>query len=891
LPDGHVYTTNVIATDDAGGQSTMSFTWDITHFVPPPEFDSVPDTQTTAAGTSVNSQDVSVLADSPDGNNVTFSLSGQPSGLSIDANTGEFSGTLASGAAGVYDVVVTATNSGSTTATTTADFHWIVTSGNSGPAMTNPGTQTFAEGDSVDLTIHPTTSNTDTPAYFQMSGQPSGIEIDPQTGEITGNLDYTTAEAQTNGDYPTTVTVTDAAGGQTAVNFNLHVNHVDAVPVITNPGAQSAAIGDSVDIPLTVNFPNGQPDYDDLNFTITGLPAGLGYDPSSGEITGTVGDSAVTSTVSISVQDGDNGLSSAQSQSFTMTIAPVTNTVTLTGGLELGAAFKQAVTLNVATFTSTDPSATADSFTAQIDWSDGLGYQSATVTGPQNGLFQVQGTHTYANNQDLLQHTYYLSVKVTTKSNGVLVTGSNISSVWTGALMAGTLDPNSFYMGSYSTTAFADADPTGFQVSGAVGPDDTTVHTTSEEEGTSNEWDIIGDNYEIDHDSYGESGGSANPYLLTITDGDHNSTTIGNEDGIGCGISVAAPPITVVGEAIPANAPAGTQIASFSLAMSAPAYNLGDFTPSVTLPDGTPVSVRVSGKNGGPFGIYLTSALNNTGGDLRDLNIGVRESGKVSGMAAVQQAATDFTVVDKRIRDTGVISALDLAVDNPPVGPPYTPYANLVAPNLVKSNDYLKGKNIKFKYTNNNVTSLGLGPTNLKPIQKDGNAIRAFNTLALTYEWDVAGPMPANLRIRFKETQFNWVSTPIEEGWVKPKMNSQNLLNADPTTIVIASQFAASFNIDPNNNKNATKRIISMDIPGLLGASAIQSSLTVTVLDYWLESSGKVGFIWKKVPGSEIIQNIYYATGGVAEGYGYVGWLDGLRPDLKKLASTPLPTK
>ena len=53
-------------------------------------------------------------------------------------------------------------------------------------------------------------------------------------------------------------------------------------------------------------------------------------------------------------------------------------------------------TLTVASFTSSDPSATAGEFTATVNWGDGTPLDHTTTVTQVGGGFTVQGTHTYA---------------------------------------------------------------------------------------------------------------------------------------------------------------------------------------------------------------------------------------------------------------------------------------------------------------------------------------------------------------------------------------------------------------------------------------------------------------------------------------------------------------
>jgi YVTN family beta-propeller protein len=76
------------------------------------------------------------------------------------------------------------------------------------------------------------------------------------------------------------------------------------VPVLASPGSQTSVVGTPVDLPMTATDPNGDP----LRWSASGLPPGLGIDPTSGRISGTPSAAGVFSTV-IAVSDGYNSAS------------------------------------------------------------------------------------------------------------------------------------------------------------------------------------------------------------------------------------------------------------------------------------------------------------------------------------------------------------------------------------------------------------------------------------------------------------------------------------------------------------------------------------------------------------------------------------------------------
>ena len=81
---------------------------------------------------------------------MTYSADNLPDGLSIDDETGEISGTVASGADANSPYIVTVSASdGDHTAS--QDFTWIISNGV--VTITSPGRQSSAEGDEISLAI------------------------------------------------------------------------------------------------------------------------------------------------------------------------------------------------------------------------------------------------------------------------------------------------------------------------------------------------------------------------------------------------------------------------------------------------------------------------------------------------------------------------------------------------------------------------------------------------------------------------------------------------------------------------------------------------------------------------------------------------------------------
>ena len=181
------YSVTVTLTDDFA-TATSSFIWTVTDTNVAPVLTN-PDNQTSAEGTSVLA---GVIANSVDGDALTFSASGLPPGLTINPATGVVTGPLGYASAGVHPVIVTVTDGVNPR---TAAFAWTVINVNRPPVVTNPGNKTSAAGASI--TVPVTASDLDLDALsYSATGLPQGLSIAPTTGVISGTIALTTRHQQ-----------------------------------------------------------------------------------------------------------------------------------------------------------------------------------------------------------------------------------------------------------------------------------------------------------------------------------------------------------------------------------------------------------------------------------------------------------------------------------------------------------------------------------------------------------------------------------------------------------------------------------------------------------------------------------------------------------------------
>ena len=193
-----------------------------------------PGNQTGTVGTAVSLQ-ISA-SDSASGQTLTYSATGLPAGLSINASTGLITGTPTT--AGSNNVTVTAKDT--TGATGSASFTWTINSATGNTVtVTNPGNQTGTVGTAVSLQISASDSASGQTLTYSATGLPAGLSINASTGLITG----TPTTAATNS---TTVTAKDTTGATGSASFTWTINPASsgctAQQLLVNGGFETGSI-------------------------------------------------------------------------------------------------------------------------------------------------------------------------------------------------------------------------------------------------------------------------------------------------------------------------------------------------------------------------------------------------------------------------------------------------------------------------------------------------------------------------------------------------------------------------------------------------------------------------------------------------------------------------
>ena len=303
------YAVEVTVDDGRGGiVSADPFSWDVAEDNVTPVLDGI--------GNLLSSQGVELsfafTASDGDGDMLTFSATGLPPGVTL-APDGAVGGTPTE--PGTFEDVTVEVSDGKGGSDSEA-FDWTIVEANEPPIVDDVADQESAEGDQVELTVTASDPNDGDVVTFDATGLPAMLDIDGDTGAITGTIGQ---QAAAGSPYTVEVTATDAFDASDTTTFAWTVDAVNVAPDVIAPAAQSSQEGDDVSLAVDATDVDG----DTLAFDATGLPDVLAIDPATGVITGTVASDAAAGSpyaVEVTVDDGND----VATATFSWTVTEVT---------------------------------------------------------------------------------------------------------------------------------------------------------------------------------------------------------------------------------------------------------------------------------------------------------------------------------------------------------------------------------------------------------------------------------------------------------------------------------------------------------------------------------------------------------------------------------------
>ena len=260
---------------------------------------------------------------------MTVGITGLPSGLSYSTTTGKVSGTVAADAA-VKAYTVTITASDGENPDETRDFTVTIAASsvlppdppnsNSPPAISDPGDQSYAQGENItafDITVTDPDEDTVT---VGVTGLPSGLAYSTTTGKVSGTV-TTDAAAR---EYTATISASDGVNPDETEVFTVTITASAVLPpeqdnrppAISDPGDRTYAQGETIP---AFSIEAEDPDGDAPEVTLSGLPPGLGYAASSGQVSGTVSADAAVGSYPVTITASD-AVATAVELTFSITV-------------------------------------------------------------------------------------------------------------------------------------------------------------------------------------------------------------------------------------------------------------------------------------------------------------------------------------------------------------------------------------------------------------------------------------------------------------------------------------------------------------------------------------------------------------------------------------------
>jgi len=295
----------VTATDTAGRSVSDIFTIAVANTNDPPTVTSPIPNQTVTEDLFVSISVSGNFSDIDLGDSRTYSATGLPEGLSIDASSGVISGTPTNNAVGENTITVTLQDGEGATAQST--FMLTVANTNDAPTVVTPIPDASATEDSA-FSLNVTSFFEDIDAgdslTYAASGLPDGLSLDSATGIISG-----TPTNAAVGDRIVTVTASDRANRKVSSSFTITVANTNDAPTLASEIPDQTATEDSFfSVNVSHYFRDQDPDAA-LTYFANTLPDGLTLNASTGVISGFPTNDAVgVTSITITASDGRGGV-------------------------------------------------------------------------------------------------------------------------------------------------------------------------------------------------------------------------------------------------------------------------------------------------------------------------------------------------------------------------------------------------------------------------------------------------------------------------------------------------------------------------------------------------------------------------------------------------------
>jgi len=328
-----------------------------------------------------------------DGDALTFSASGLPAWITLNAQTGVLSGTPTESNVGTTADIVISVSDGEATVSLPAFQISIVS------ALPPPVTPPAATNRAPTISGAPAASVTATQAYsftpaasdpdgqaltFSITNRPAWATFSTATGSLSGTP--TSAQVRTYSNI--VITVSDGALSASLPAFSITVNaSANRAPVISGSAATSVVAGSAYSFTPTASDPDGQT----LTYSIANKPSWASFNASTGRISGTPASAnvGITSGIVITVSDG---ALSASLAAFSITVTAPPNSAPVISGTPAASVAAGSAYSFTPTASDTDGNTLAFSISGKPSWAT-----FSTATGALTGTPTAGQAGTYAN--------------------------------------------------------------------------------------------------------------------------------------------------------------------------------------------------------------------------------------------------------------------------------------------------------------------------------------------------------------------------------------------------------------------------------------------------------------------------------------------------------------
>ncbi|MGQ0384109.1 MAG: putative Ig domain-containing protein [Gammaproteobacteria bacterium] len=247
-------------------------------------------------------------ASDPDGNPLSFSITGMPAWATFSSTNGRLSGTPGSGSAGSYANIRITVSDGSLSAALAA-FSITVLPANRPPTIS--GSPATAGREGIAWSFQPSASDPDGNALsYSIANRPAWATFDTGTGRLSGTPPAGSAGAYSG----IVISVSDGALSASLPAFTLTVA-ANRAPVISGTPAATVTAGQAYSFTPTASDADGNA----LSFSIVNRPTWAAFNTGTGRLSGTptVAQAAQYVDIRITVSDG---MATASLPAFSITV-------------------------------------------------------------------------------------------------------------------------------------------------------------------------------------------------------------------------------------------------------------------------------------------------------------------------------------------------------------------------------------------------------------------------------------------------------------------------------------------------------------------------------------------------------------------------------------------